>query len=193
MARALAAVSGDPAHKRHERPALLPPCLPQGCTVLAPAGDPVLAGFPALLDDPGLCAAFLTRWRAELLRSTATGAPPANAAELAAAFRLCATAVWAACGAQAVPPPGIANDMELATRRAGLIRQFLRDPGGVRCMACLSLAQPCPPARCRQPRQYCHHPCAATCLGSGANAWLHRPFSCEEVRCGLLEALGPTV
>lgn len=38
-----------------------------------------------------------------------------------------------------------------------------------------------------------HLPTAAASLGSGAHAWLHRPFDCRELRAGPLEELGATV
>lgn len=68
-------------------------------------------------------------WRQELKHSCATGAPPATAAELRAAFQRCATTMWAARGAQAVPLPTCASHVAQQGQRRSLLQQFAVDPG----------------------------------------------------------------
>ncbi|KAI7845941.1 hypothetical protein COHA_000487 [Chlorella ohadii] len=107
---------------------LLAETLGMGSASLAPAADPVLAAFPGVLDDEDLSDAFLQLWRQELRHSTATGAPPATAAELRAAFRRCATVVWAGWGAQAVPPPTCSSHTTHRVQRRMQLQQFATTP-----------------------------------------------------------------
>lgn len=132
-------------------------------------------------------------WRQELLHSTATGVPPATAAELQAAFRRCATTVWAARGAQAVPLASCAKHTPQHRQRCTLLKQFAANPGECfRGMVCLWGVLRSSALQLMLSGTF-HLPTAAASLGSGAHAWLHRPFDCRELRAGPLEELGATV
>ncbi|EFN53588.1 expressed protein [Chlorella variabilis] len=98
---------------------------PEGGATLAPVADPVLAAFPAILDDAELAAAFFSLWE----RQQAGGAdsPAASTAStLRAGFQLCVVAVWAAAGAQAVPAPTAANHGSRCTERRRQLSSILQ-------------------------------------------------------------------
>lgn len=78
-------------------------------------------------------------WKQATSPRKARGAPPppATAAELAAAFRQCCAALWPVLGAQAVAPPGAANDAAGRNERRGAVRRFLQQhPGRMRLGGC---------------------------------------------------------
>lgn len=104
------------------------------CTVCL---NPSTAGCGLIFPAAILPHPLRRLWRQELRHSTATGAPPATAADLRAAFRQCATVVWAGRGAQAVPPATCPNRSTQRGQRRTLLQQFSSNPGKGLLQGCL--------------------------------------------------------
>ena len=87
---------------------------------LGPIADPVLALFPAIMEDPDAAYALLELWGAQ---SPKLGAAPRKE-ELAFLFRSCVLHTWPLLHMACMPPVGMSNDAAGVRKRTAMASRF---------------------------------------------------------------------
>ncbi|GFR45431.1 hypothetical protein Agub_g6810, partial [Astrephomene gubernaculifera] len=143
----------------------------------APAADPVLAGFPALLGDHHLLAEFLTRWRDVTQKMGAILDPGCCAPEvlpplaaLLEAFRRCTVELAPLAHCPTIPPRHINNFVEYQGHRLRLVQSYCHvvDPASNKILGARHPVEP---------------------LSHAGFEFLHAPFDVSEVRVCMADRL----